>query len=213
MPTICVVRGAAPLVDFISELLCLVIGHRQKKKKMWNQKRSSSFVVRQNNNYFLMRSLCLCLPVPVHASHHCIDFLMKCIWNSNIEVVANVQMHFVRSFLCHISLFGLGSSRHLWCAPVPGLLSCVKQTMRTLGHALIVNEYLCSRYVWARVHERREIILRLLCYVRPLSTISMETMRTSIVEFNAFKASHPEVPNTRSTNHRQRAWTIRQQQQ
>lgn len=65
---------------------------------------------------------------------------------------------FVR-FLCHISLRP-GSSR--LCAVlscVPGLLSCVKQTMRTLGHALIVNEYPCSRYANSRERERDHFTL------------------------------------------------------
>lgn len=179
-----------------------IIGRRQKKWEIKNVLHRPSW---QNNNYFLMRLLRLC----------CADARLchATSFRSTNALIFNEMCTKLHDENGHICIFSTSSLLQLMAHGFAGLVSiscpfellnCVKQTMRILGHALIVNEYLyrihtiCAREIILRCYAKRD---RCRAFGRAMQTWTLST------EFNAFKASH-RSSNTRSKNH-QKERTIR----
>lgn len=141
--TICVARRFySRRFPAMSRVELCVGHHRAQTKEMRNQKRSSSADVAEQQllfDAFALFVLCRC---PFMSRHNlsvapALRFLMKCILSAALKM----DMYAFFSFV---------SSAHGFAGLVAvivrfELLSCVKQTMRILGHGLIVNEYLIPR--------------------------------------------------------------------
>lgn len=182
MPTICELRAserAALLLSSISAELCALVIERgaqsaDKRKKSGEIKNVLHRCGRTTITFWCVCFVCAfadCLHSIHLTPHHAyvsvcgsigslwpFSLLMKCIYKLEVE---NGQMHFVR---VRFFIGPVAPSGGDVCECTFGLLNCVKQTMRTLGHALIVNEYLCSRYA----RKSREINLR--CYASETAT-------------------------------------------